>query len=99
MGTVIAYRGDGDRPRAELALDSGERVRLTLDSGGFFITQRDGSAVFHGDVAMVARLCASLVEAGSAATPLQILLGVVTQLPSVQAVKAAFETAAARAGS
>ena len=94
--TIISYRGDGDRPRAEVALPTGERVQLVLDSEGLSIVQSDGGAVFRGDSALVARLCAGLVQAGAApaATPLQVMLGAVVQLPSVQAVKEAFEAAA-----
>ena len=98
-GTIIACRDDGERPRAEVALVNGDRLILTLDRDGLAISRKDGSGVFVANSGLVSKLCAGLVERQPTppATPLQILLAAVIQLPSAAAVKAAFEAAAEQA--
>ena len=92
---IIAYRDDGERPRAEVMLTNGDRLRLELDRDGLTITQADGPLVFRANSAQVSHLCAGLIDLHPvpSATPLQILLGAVLQLASAAAVKAAFEKA------
>jgi hypothetical protein len=95
-GTIIAYRDDGERPRAEVALVDGDRLFLALDHDGLAISRKDGSIVFYASSILVSQLCAGLVvgQPSPPATPLQILLAAVVQLRSAAAVKAAFEAAA-----
>jgi hypothetical protein len=100
-GTIIGYRDDGERPRAEVVLLDGDRLFLTLGRDGLAISRSDGSVVFRAGSQVVSRLCAGLVDSRCApsATPLQILLAAVVQLRSADAVRAAFEDAAAQAAS
>jgi hypothetical protein len=96
-GTIIAYREDGERPHAEVALVNGDRIFVTLDRDGLAIARQDGSVVFHANSRLVSQLCAGLVEGqlNPPATPLQILLAAVVQLGSADAATAAFEAAGA----
>jgi hypothetical protein len=98
-GIIISYRDDGDRPRSEVLLASGERILVALDHSGLSVARPDGSMVFRASSVQVSHLCAGLVDAAPAfsATPLRILLGALVQLSSVSAVKAAFDAAAKKA--
>ena len=55
-GTIIAYRDDGERPRAEVALMNGDRLILTLDRDGVAISRKDGSAVFAANARLVIKI-------------------------------------------
>jgi len=102
MATVITYRNDDSRPYAELALDSGERVLLTLDHGGALIERlagrgRPAEVLFRGTPALVAQICGGLMDRKPAeqSTPLDILLAAILQLGSAAAVRDAFRDVAA----
>jgi hypothetical protein len=100
MGTVISFRDDNERPHAEIVLDDGDRVALTLDSSGLTIAHLadDGrtTTLFAADPATVSRLCAALVTPTGAAAPrpLPILVAAVVQIASADLVARAFRDAA-----
>jgi hypothetical protein len=102
IGTIIAFRDDGDRPHADVALRNGDRVRVVLDGGGMTVMQISGSAdpkiLFEAGPEIVAHICAGLVASPRTleATPLRILASAIVQLGSANEVRAAFGSAAAQ---
>lgn len=102
LGTITAFRDDGDRPNADIALRNGDRVRVALDGDGMTIAQIVGSAdpkiLFKARPKIVAHICAGLVASPRKldATPLRILTSAIIQLGSADEVRAAFEAAAAQ---
>lgn len=102
MGIVVSYDDKFGTPYSEIELASGERVLMTLDHNGLVIKAlaRPGNAecvLFKDSPNTVAKICAGLVDYRnrSNATPLQILVSAVKQLPNVEVVAATFKTAAA----
>ncbi len=100
MGTITVFRDTDDPPYAEIVLDNGERVGLTVTDGGLVIRRlydqaAGGGALFEADADLVARLCAALSGRRWArrTTPLQILAGAVAQIGSSVEVRAAFQAA------
>lgn len=93
QGTVVFYRSENERPRAEVVLTGGEHLFLALDQAGFVVRDRNGSTVFEAGPAVASKLCAGLLDTAEA-TPLQILVSAVIQLHSPADVKKAFEAAA-----
>ncbi len=100
MGTVTVFRDSDDPPYAEVVLDNGERVGLTVAEGGLVIRRlyenAAGLALFEADAELVARICRALSGRRWArrTTPLQVLAGVVVQIGSSVEVRAAFQAAA-----
>ena len=101
MATVLIYRNDGDRPFAEVALNSGDRVQLALDAGGVVIRcRRDAGApaeiLFAADAETMVIICAALHERTAAAPPppLDRLLSIVMRLGAAADVRLAFQAAA-----
>lgn len=98
LAAILVYRNAGDSPNAELRLQSGEHIRIKIDAAGVTVTDVDaadaGRILFQGDVEAVARLAVAMLEPGGrAAEPLDLLLGLLAPMPSVQAIRTAFETA------
>jgi hypothetical protein len=103
VGTVISFLNNNERPYAEIVLDNGDRVVLTLDNGGLTIRQiwsADSKILFQGNPATVAHFCTALVTATRAPdpTPLQTLVAAVVQIASAELVAKAFHDATARIG-
>ncbi len=96
MGTVLVYRQDGF---CEIALDDGDKVQLHLNKNGLVIARQQPSGhppevLFKGDVETLTAMCVALMDqTGSKASPLDLMVAVVTQLPSANQVKAAFHAA------
>ena len=101
MATIISLLDNDERPRAEIVLDNGDRVALTLDSSGLTITQIGSGGrqhvLFAADPATAAQLCAALVTptGAPAPRPLHILVAAVVQIASAELVARAFRDAAA----
>jgi hypothetical protein len=100
MGSIVAYRND-NRPFAELVLDGGIHVTITLNTAGAVIRQisgarQAGDVLFHASPELVARICTSL-EGGARSTPLDILVNATIGLGSVTKIKSAFRNIAAEA--
>ncbi|TAK99628.1 MAG: hypothetical protein EPO08_15840 [Rhodospirillaceae bacterium] len=102
MGLVLAFDDKFGSPYSEVALANGERVFISLDRHGLTIKSlaRPGFAervLFSASPDTVVKICAGLFDdqGYSRATPLQILVSAVTQLPNAAAVKSAFQDAAA----
>ncbi len=100
MGAITVFRDTDDPPYAEIVLDNGERVGLTVADGALVIRRlyekAAGPALFEADADLVARICAALSGRRWArrTTPLQILAGIVAQIGSSVEVRAAFQAAA-----
>ena len=104
-GTILLFRDDGSRPRCEIALENGDRVRLVLDADGLAITRiaptsESNDILFHAAPATVAGICAGLVgpKRQSGASPLQILAATVQRIGSAAEVRSAFAEATTRLG-
>ena len=101
VGTVNSYIEDKQLPRAEVALPTGDHIRLTLDRDGLTITRLNGPGckaelLFHADPNIVSRICAGLfrLETIPTPTPLRILVAAVVHLGSAEEVRNAFREAA-----
>lgn len=101
MGTVLTYRNNGERPFCEVALDNGDRVQLQLDKAGVLIERqalegRPTEILFKGDPDLVTSMCVALLgkTPASNTTPLDLLISIVTQIPSANEVREAFRAAA-----
>lgn len=100
MGTVTVFRDSDDPPYAEVVLDNGDRLGLTVDKGALVIRRLYDSGsdtvLFEAQTDLVVRICAALSGPRRArrTTPLQILSGVVAQIGSAAHVRAAFREAA-----
>ena len=97
MGTILVYRNDGF---CEIALDDGHRVQLRLSKQGLIIERqelrgRPSEVLFEGNVATVAGICSALMDQANVrkVAPLDLLVSVVTQLPSAEHVQSAFRAA------
>jgi hypothetical protein len=93
MGSIVAYRND-NRPFAELVLDGGIHVTITLNTAGAVIRQisgarNSGDILFQASPELVAWICASL-EGGARSTPLDILVNATIGFGSAAKAKAAF---------
>jgi hypothetical protein len=101
VGTVITFLDNNERPYAEIALDNGDRIAVTLDATGLTIRQiggTDSGILFQAGPDIVARLCTAFVERSASATPtpLRIVVAAVVQLASAELVARAFHDATAR---
>jgi hypothetical protein len=101
MSFVVSYDEKFGTPYSEVKLASGEHVFLTLDQGGLVIRllARPGHTervLFKGTPETVTKICVGLLDDRdpSKATPLQILVAVMTQMPHAAAVAEAFAAAA-----
>lgn len=101
MGTVVSYDEKFGLPNSEIRLASGEHVFIALGKDGLAIKllARPGSSertLVQADPATVAKICDGLFEIrlDKKASPLQMLVAAVTQLPDARAVETAFGTAA-----
>ena len=101
MATVLTYRNDGDKPFCEIALDDGAHVQLKLDPRGLVIERqavggRGAEVLFTWDADLVTDMCVALLgkTAASKSSTLDVLISVVTQLPSAAHVRDAFQAAA-----
>lgn len=101
MGTVLAYHNDGDRRFCEIALAGGDRVQLNLGKHGLTIesmhAEKPPVLLFEGDAESVTGMCVALLGRAPASdkSALDVLVSVVTQLPSAMHVRDAFRAAAA----
>ena len=102
MGTVLTYQNDEDRRFCEIALADGDRVQLHLGKNGLVIERMQAREkppvmLFEGDPDTVTSMCVALLGHQSATdkSALDILVSVVSQLPSAMHVRDAFHTAAA----
>jgi hypothetical protein len=100
LGTVTVFRDADDPPYAEVVLDNGDRIGLTVADGSLVIRRLSeaalGAPLFEADAELVTSICAALSGRGWArrTTPLQILAGTVAQIGSASEVRAAFQAAA-----
>ncbi len=102
MGAITVFRDAAGPPYAEIVLDNGERVGLTVADGALVIRRvydsdsPPGATLFEADAELVARICKAMSGRrwGRKSTPLQILAGVVVQIGSSVEVRAAFQAAA-----
>jgi len=97
---ILTYR-NVERPSCEIALDNGDRVHLHLNHAGLVVQQiglRDhpSDILFEADAAVVSDLCAALLGQLDAVktTPLDVLIAVVSQIPSASQVRESFRAAA-----
>ena len=93
MAAIVAYRND-KQPFAELVLDSGAHVTITLDTAGAVIRQISGAAeageiLFQGSPEVVARICTGLTD-GKGSDPLKVLVNAVQGLGSPAKIRDAF---------
>lgn len=100
MATVLTYRGDSDQPHCEIALDSGERVHVRINRDGAVIEQAVpngslGEVLFRGTPDTIAGIYSALLdsEAIKKTAPLDMLLFLISQLPTAADVKNAFASA------
>jgi hypothetical protein len=101
MPALVAYESAGPRPRGEVVLDDGSRIRVSLGADGVAIERLPAGGVAHellfrASPDLAAWICVSLREGESAAAPLDIILDLVMSLGAVVAIKAAFAAAATR---
>lgn len=102
MATVLTYRGDDKQPHCEIALNSGERVQIRVNRDGVLIEQvadsGDGELLFRGTPDTVADIYDALLGPNAArkTAPLDMLMFLVSQLPSAVEVRKAFKAATAR---
>ena len=102
MPTLVAYESDGPRPRGEVVLDDGSRIRVSLGADGIAIERLPAGGVAHellfrASPDLAAWICVSLRAGESAGSaPLDIILDLVMRLGAVAAIKAAFAAAATR---
>jgi hypothetical protein len=101
MSRVLAWHDDGEMPRCEILLASGERVTVTLSAHGVQIDRlRHDSApndiLFAGNVDVATDICVGLLGTRSArsTTPLNVLASAIVRMPSAAAVRSAFGDAA-----
>ena len=101
MGTVLTYQNDEDRRFCEIALDGGDRVQLDLGKDGLVIKRLRADTkppllLFEGDPDVVTGMCVALLgrQPATAKSALDVLVSVVTQLPSAMHVRDAFRAAA-----
>ncbi len=101
MGTVLTYRNNGERPFCEVALDNGDRVQLHLDKAGVMIERqalegRPAEILFKGDPDLVTGMCVAFLGRTPTdnTTPLDLLISIVTQIPSAKEVREACRAAA-----
>jgi hypothetical protein len=101
MSNVLDWRDDGETPRCEMLLASGERVAITLSAGGIQIDQLgwDGRAhtcLFQGNLEITTGICMGLLagKLPESTTPLHVLAAAVSGMPSAAAVREAFTKAA-----
>lgn len=102
MSRILVWRNERDRPYCAMVLVNGDRVSVVLDAGGLQITRIDGEGrrgevLFRADADTAGRICHALLAGRrpDSATPLDLLASAVNDLGSAQAVRGAFETAAA----
>lgn len=102
MSAVISYVDNVEFPTSEIKLKSGEHIVLTLHKNGLIIKvlptpEGPERVLYEGNAKTVSQICAGLFDdrGESKATPLQILVSAVTQLPNARAIEDAFKTAAA----
>jgi hypothetical protein len=102
MPALVAYESAGPRPRGEVVLGDGSRIRVSLGADGVAIERLPAGGVAHellfrASPDLAAWICVSLREGESAAAaPLDIILDLVMSLGAVVAIKAAFAAAATR---
>ncbi len=102
MATVLTYRGDDDQPHCEIKLNSGERVQIRVNRDGVLIEQAadNGGAeiLFRGTPDIVADIYGAMLSPGAAVktAPLDMVMFLVTQLPSATDVRDAFKAATTR---
>ena len=84
----------------EIALTNGDRVQLRLNKAGLVIEQiglgeKASDVLFEADADVVADMCASLLGPTDIkqTTPLDLLVGVVSQIPSAAHVRTSFRAA------
>ncbi len=101
MALVISYDDKFATPYSEIELASGEHIFVTLDREGLSLKllARPNSAerlLFTGNPDTVSKICDGLLggQDRSIATPLRVLVSVVTQMPDAAAVAEAFAAAA-----
>jgi len=95
--TIITYNDKFPTPHGEVKFDNGESVHLGLNRQGLVIKRivpagKPEDILFRGSPDLVGRLIAGLVD-DAEASPLQILLTIVTQLNSADEVRQAFQHA------
>ena len=98
MAGIVAYRND-IKPFAELVLDGGSHVTITLDTEGAVIRQISGAAetgeiLFRGSPETVARISAGLTD-GKGRDPLHVLVNAALGLGSAAKIREAFRRLAA----
>ncbi len=102
MAAVLTYRGDDEQPHCEIKLNSGERVQIRVSRDGVLIEQAADAGgtetLFHGTPDMVADIYDAMLSPGAAAktAPLDMVMFLVTQLPSATDVRDAFKAATRR---
>ena len=101
MASILDWRDDGELPRCEMLLASGEHVTITLNAGGVQIDLLDhggrrGTCLFQGNVETATDICMGLLadKPPHSTTPLRILATAVAAMPTAEAVRGAFTTAA-----
>lgn len=95
--TIVSYNDKFPTPHGEVKFDNGESVHLGLSRQGLVITRvaqagKPEEVLFRGSPDLVARLIGGLVD-DAEASPLQILMTIVTQLTSAEEVRQAFRHA------
>lgn len=102
MATVLNYRGDDEQPHCEIALNSGERVKIRVNREGVLIERAaDGGGteiLFRGTPDIVADIYDALLSPNTArkTAPLDMMMFLVSQLPSAVDIRNAFNAATAR---
>ena len=102
VGTVLSFRDDGRQPCCDVALDSGDPVRLILDADGLQIARsapadRVGEVLFRAGPSEVAAICAGVVgpKRQSGASPLRTLAAAAQRIGSAAELRSAFSEMAA----
>jgi hypothetical protein len=101
MATILTYRNDDERPLCEIALANGDRVQLQLSNAGLVVEQiglgdQPSAILFKADASLVSDICAALLGQLEATrtTPLDVLVTVVSQIPTAANVRESFQAAA-----
>lgn len=105
MPAVTLYENHGPRRFAEVRLNSGEMVRIELDSDGARVLHRvpgrDSRLIYRGDPDNVSWICAALLDRHGPSPapgpdPLNVLLNALVHFACVADMEAAFTEAQRR---